>query len=469
MKKNILVLINVIVCAFIANSYNFETIIEIPFDDFFQYQEKYYEEYSGSGIYGLVYYKGEFFACNCSNSTGFVIGKDIKKRDRTIGWDGIVQNNLLFITGTKGRELYLDKFTFGKPDYILKLEDGTFFEMHYGNDLWQTENYIFAQLGRGKMVCWELLGDGKYKYHTSYETRNLLDLGLREKFGITQDREYFYFGEFSLKERGYPNKRNIWKELTFKTPGYEHYTNLQSFRFLGTEKHGLVLHYRMIPVNKEKSADRDPDNPIHLVMGVLDPWTREVNAIELEPNSWDPPRNEYGLIPTLSQCIDPDGNIYFVDCNKAKGCYQIKKLNNDWLKQYDFYTRKIARVNANHIPLTLEPKEECENDGYNFEHEYLWILSQTAEYYYVRKVDGREGFIPKQYATLNPEVDAETIPEYTAPVQAELVSVEPETLQEEVSPEPEIIPEAPASEKQNSGTPKKQSGKKQGKDKKKKK
>ena len=31
-------------------------------------------------------------------------------------------------------------------------------------------------------------------------------------------------------------------------------------------------------------------------------------------------------------------------------------------------------MNANHIPLYKDAKDTTENNGYSFEHEYLWIL-----------------------------------------------------------------------------------------------
>ena len=80
-------------------------------------------------------------------------------------------------------------------------------------------------------------------------------------------------------------------------------------------------------------AIRDPYNPIEVVIAVLDPWKKEVNVIELPAGDWDPERRAGGLIARCSQCIDEEGNVYFTDCSKEKGVYQIKKLTNTWSKE----------------------------------------------------------------------------------------------------------------------------------------
>lgn len=54
-------------------------------------------------------------------------------------------------------------------------------------------------------------------------------------------------------------------------------------------------------------------------------------------------------------------------------------------------------MNANHIPLQKEAKISVKNNGFNFEHEYLWILEHGNEWCKVRKVDGREGWVETRY------------------------------------------------------------------------
>lgn len=89
------------------------------------------------------------------------------------------------------------------------------------------------------------------------------------------------------------------------------------------------------------------------------------------------------------------------NCNKEKGVYQIKKLTNTWSKELGYSERIIGRMNANRIPLYEAKKTSAENNGYNYEYEYLWVLEKTKTWCKVRKVDGREGYVETKYIRFN--------------------------------------------------------------------
>ena len=415
MKKNkFLSILLIFLTSSVLYSYKFEIINEISFDNFFQYYENWPDDkgYSGPGIRWLINYNGDFFGRNEANNKGFLIrNNSIEKINDDMSYYEKSMEDICVINTTKNRKIFLNKIDYNNPDYIIPDPDINSMNELYARRLWYTENYIFAQTGKYDLICWELLSNGEVKYHDYYETQDMLIDGLQEKLGIETD-EFgdYYFGEFSMYKNDYPNVRNIWKENTFLTPGYENYKNtIQWSYILGTTKNGLSLSWGVKPRDNINFMF-NPDYPMILFIAVLDPWKNEVNVIELEPGTWNPPRDkERGLIASMSQCIDSDGNIYFTDCDKAKGCYQIKKLSNDWLKQYDFYNRPIARMTKNHIPLYEKPSEDSDNDGYNFDHEYLWLLGKKANWLHVRKVDGREGWVPLDVVKLNDGVNLEEL------------------------------------------------------------
>ncbi|MBR4791913.1 MAG: SH3 domain-containing protein [Treponema sp.] len=195
-----------------------------------------------------------------------------------------------------------------------------------------------------------------------------------------------------------PNYINYWKDVKIKNKKYEWLSASFSTSFCkeGIDKRGLT-YYTSVGNGYHIDLFAHPEIPFEYIVAVLDPWTHEVYICELPPGNWNPARNSKGFIAVNSSCIDFDGNFYLTDCNKEKGCYEIKKLSNDWLKKYDFYKREVGRMNANHIPLQLEAKSSAKNNGYNFDHEYLWILEHKSDWCKVRKVDGREGWVETRY------------------------------------------------------------------------
>ena len=58
-------------------------------------------------------------------------------------------------------------------------------------------------------------------------------------------------------------------------------------------------------------------------------------------------------------------------------------------------------MTANRIPLYEKKDTRSENNGYNYEHEYLWVLKSGEKWSKVRKVDGREGYVETKYIRFN--------------------------------------------------------------------
>lgn len=402
MKKTILMLLVAITMGVSAVAQKFEVIWEHSFDDFFEYYEEWPDDigYGQPGIGEIINKRGENYIFNDANGY-WIRANDVTNRKESYGFIYGEKNGILFLKFKDGLHLYIESQEIGKPDYVLKVE-GT--EKYKGwpssQAIYFTEGMVFAQTNNDKLMSWKLLGEGKSEYYNAKKTKELLEGGLAEKVGLTTNkkRTIFYFGEFNATSGYGPNYTNIRNSLTFKTSGYEDRTTLQYWgTYIGTDKQGLSYYYES---NLTDSGYNGKDL-LELNIAVLDPWEKEVNVIELPAGDWDPERRAGGLIARCSQCIDEEGNVYFTDCSKEKGVYQIKKLTNTWSKELGYSERKIGRMTANRIPLYEKKDTRSENNGYNYEHEYLWVLESGKKWSKVRKVDGREGYVETKYIRFN--------------------------------------------------------------------
>ena len=399
MKKAILVILLALMMCVNINAQKFEVIREYPFDDFLQYYEDWPDDegYNSPGLSFIINFKDVFYVKNNSINQWFYGDTEYTKVTKKIGDERKVVNGVMYIDFENSIGVYLCSTDIYKPDYILEYAN----EFSYVPSVkFMTEGMVFAQTTERTLISWKLLENGKSEYYNAKQTQEMLDSGLAKKIGLTKNKSgsIFYFGEFNITSGYGPNYANIINSLTFKTPGYEERTTLQYWgTFIGTDKQGLSYYYE----SNLTDSDYNGKDLLHVNIAVLDPWTKEVNIIELPAGDWDPSRNAGGLIARCSQCIDEDGNVYFTDCNKEKGVYQIKKLTNTWSEELGYNKRIIGRVNANQIPLYQEEKISSETNGFNYEHEFLWVLEQGKTWCKVRKVDGREGFIETKYIDFN--------------------------------------------------------------------
>jgi len=403
MKRKLLVTLVALMMCVNINAQKFEVIREYPFDDFLQYYEDWPDDigYSSPGLVKIISFKNRLLIMNDANTQCFYGDKEYEIIPEDIHYEFKVINGVLFLTFKDSIRVYFDSLDISKPNYILPI-DKKEFPTFILTANFMTEGMVFAQTNEDKLISWKLLGNGKSEYYNAKQTQEMLDSGLAEKIGLSTNKTgtNFFFGEFNATSGSGPNYINIMNDLTIKTEKYSSFDGLSSFHDIGTDKNGLSYFYRF-KYNGKKYALEDPDNPIEVLIAVLDPWTKEVNIIELPAGDWDPSRNAGGLIARCSQCIDEYGNVYFTDCNKEKGVYQIKKLTNTWSEELGYNKRIIGRVNANQIPLYKSKKTSSETNGYNYEHEFLWVLEKGKTWCKVRKVDGREGFIETKYIDFN--------------------------------------------------------------------
>ena len=399
MKRNLLVILVALMMCVNINAQKFEVIREYPFDDFLQYYEEWPDDegYNSPGLSCLLCFKDIFIVKNNSINQWFYGDVKYKKITRKIGDERKIVNGVMYLDLEDSIGVYTESSDVYNPDYILEYEK----EYSYVPSVkFMTEGMVFAQTNEDKLISWKLLGNGKSEYYNAEKTQEMLDSGLAEKIGLTTNKKgtIFYFGEFDATSGYGPNYKNIRNSLTFKTSGYEELTTLQYWgTYIGTDKQGLSYFYE----SNLTDSDYNGKDLLDLNISILDPWTKEVNVIELPVGDWDPSRNAGGLIARCSQCIDEDGNIYFTDCNKEKGVYQIKKLTNTWSEELGYSNRIIGRMNTNRIPLYEKKKTSSETNGYNYEHEFLWVLEKGKDWCKVRKVDGREGYIETKYIDFN--------------------------------------------------------------------
>lgn len=264
-----------------------------------------------------------------------------------------------------------------------------------------TENKFFSQTIDDKLVYWDLLDNGKSIFHNERDTNNKVQNGFFNSLGVKQLGNVYYAGDSCISIGEAPGYHDYWDKITIRTKEYENLKFNDIAVYIGTDKKGLS-YYKFNP-DLSSGYEFDSGIPYKESIIVLDPWTHEAYINDLQDGALNPARNENGLIALCGECIDSFGNVYFSDCNKEKQQYEIKKLNNEWLKQFDFFNREIGRMNSNHIELYKALSRESGFDGYNFDHEYLWILEHGKEWSKVRKVDGREGWVENKYISFTDE------------------------------------------------------------------
>ncbi len=413
MWKNIL-LILFLVIAGSCFAQKFEVIRELPFGEPIEYyEESDPNEGKTAGIASICFKDNVFYILDNSKDTWISLA-DINDKYTAQYLDGAIKttfNNGVYLYGNfkEGYELNLiiKNKELNYPDYSIIVQE----KIDEFSSIIYSENRLFSTKYDKSLIYWELLPEGKTIYHNAEQTKKEMEDGMAEHLGITDD-DGIYFGETCITTNYPPNYKYYWNSVKILTDKYNNIGSIGTF--LGTDKKGISYFYKFINSANEKRPINNPDLPITVLISALDSWTHEVEVISLPAGDWNPPRNKNGLIAVCSQCIDEDGNIYFTDCNKEKGCYEIKKLSNDWVKKYDFYNREVGRMNANHIPLQTTANQSSDNNGYNFDHEYLWILEHGKDLCKVRKVDGREGYVETKYINFGNENKSSSVQSKTS-------------------------------------------------------
>ncbi len=392
----------------------FEVIKELRFGHPIEYyEESDPNEGKTAGIASICFKDNVFYILDNSKDTWISLA-DINDKYTAQYLDGAIKttfNNGVYLYGNfkEGYELNLiiKNKELNYPDYRIIVQE----KIDEFSSIIYSENRLFSTKYDKSLIYWELLPEGKTIYHNAEQTKKEMEDGMAEHLGITDD-DGIYFGETCITTNYPPNYKYYWNSVKILTDKYNNIGSIGTF--LGTDKKGISYFYKFINSANEKRPINNPDLPITVLISALDSWTHEVEVISLPAGDWNPPRNKNGLIAVCSQCIDEDGNIYFTDCNKEKGCYEIKKLSNDWVKKYDFYNREVGRMNANHIPLQTTANQSSDNNGYNFDHEYLWILEHGKDLCKVRKVDGREGYVETKYINFGNENKSSSVQSKTS-------------------------------------------------------
>jgi len=403
MKRKLLVILVALMMCVNINAQKFEIIREYPFDDFLQYYEDWPDDegYNSPGLSSIINFKDVFYVKNNSINQWFYGDTEYTKVTKKIGDERKVVNGVMYIDFENSIGVYLCSTDIYKPDYILEYAN----EFSYVPSVkFMTEGMVFAQTNEDKLISWKLLGNGKSEYYNAKQTQEMLDSGLAEKIGLNEFIGYIYFGENCVSQdmAPYVKVTSTMKILDEEYKDLAIRKYIKGFRYIGTDKNGLsYFYYLNDPTQVTGLAERSGE-PLVVNIVCADNFEKTFQTVATLPaGDWDPSRNAGGLIARCSQCIDEDGNVYFTDCNKEKGVYQIKKLTNTWSEELGYSKRIIGRVNANQIPLYKAKKTSAETNGYNYEHEFLWVLDQGKKWCKVRKVDGREGYVETKYIDFN--------------------------------------------------------------------
>ena len=403
MKRKLLVILVALMVCVNMNAQKFEVIREYPFDEFLQYYEEWPDDegYNSPGLSCLLCFKDIFIVKNNSINQWFYGDVKYNKITKKIGDERKIVNGVMYLDLEDSIGVYIESSDVYNPDYILEYEK----EYSYVPSVkFMTEGMVFAQTNEDKLISWELLENGKSEYYNAKQTQEMLDSGLAEKVGFNIHSNDIYFGENCVTRDTAPYVKakipmtildDKYKDLTVRKYG-------KGFRYIGTDKNGLsYFYYLNDPTQVTGLAERSGE-PLVVNIVCADNFEKTFQTVATLPaGDWDPSRNAGGLIARCSQCIDEDGNIYFTDCNKEKGVYQIKKLTNTWSEELGYSNRIIGRMNSNRIPLYEIKSINSDPNGYNYEHEFLWVLEKNEFWCKVRKVDGREGYIETKYIDFN--------------------------------------------------------------------
>jgi len=258
---------------------------------------------------------------------------------------------------------------------------------------------LFANTSEGKIVYFEFDIEGKYSFHGTDETEKLLQEH-SEEYGYHYDQrnEYHIFGDHTVNNDDGVYLWAIYNDLKYSNTDEFTGETLRSKSFLGTDLKGLS-YYCVDRINYTiKNIPRE--NCWFVVIGILDPWHKQVTFRKIPTGEWVPMETNDGTGQRMGgfiKTVSPSGDIYMFDGNRQEQCYQLKRLRNDWWQELGMVDITVGQITTNHIPLRKEPSGTSEMDGYNYENDYVEVLETKGEWNRVHKLDGREGWIEKKY------------------------------------------------------------------------
>lgn len=396
-------------------SQQFEMIRAFPFGSPFDYFTSWDKvEGSRSGFGGLTFWESYSIAADASTGDWIIFDNieatQVSERihGKNESFSVVRGKNLLFGSTYPGGTIRIinSGAPIQEPSYIIKIPFNTPKEEVLKPDTipYMTGNILFAETLKRELISWELLANGSVNYRGISDTNKWLDAGNAEKIGYKYDQnnEQHNFGEFTMSNEAlYMNR--IWKSLLFPDGKFKTLGTLRAFKYLGGDSKGLSYFYAINPPSltwKELYSTK----PFQIIIAILDTWTKKVTFRELPIGDWNPPRTENdGVLVACAKAIHPNGDVYFVDVDEKEKEYQLKRLKNDWWTELGVDKRKIGRIVGNYIALRTESTISANNNGFNFENEFVWIIEESkwgetingtlVPWVKVRKIDGREGWV----------------------------------------------------------------------------
>ena len=219
----------------------------------------------------------------------------------------------------------------------------------------------------------------------------------QEEFGYVKNQRYTLFGEYAL-ESGKYMFWNIWQNLIPPKEGpFAGLTTTQDYEYVGVDGKGLIYYQKYHkPII---SPGKNPNYTAAIDVIIVDTWTRRVIGRTIPAGQWQPAyTEEWRVLGKFPSFIHPDGSYYIFDASLQPREYHLKRLANDWWQELGVDQRRIGRMKQNKVPLYEQNQTASTFSSYNYENEYVWVLEEkkvgTALWFKIRKMDGREGWIP---------------------------------------------------------------------------
>lgn len=286
------------------------------------------------------------------------------------------------------------------PDFVLRMQrnyprsDAPISDIPY-----YTESRLFAATSSRRLVSWELLGTDRYRFLGVDETARWLSEN-GERIGYRfENNLYHVFGDSNIQSSYGTIAWRIERELQPLEPYRQRHAEVGNFwNFIGTDSQGLS-YYRV-----EEWDQNLPDGRNHyLLFRIVDPWTKRVVLRSTIPGQWTVIDGPQGRVSAFPTAVNPNGDLYMIDASREERAYRLKRMANNWWAELGASNRRIGQVTRNQVPLQGTPENPAVFDGYNYENDYVWVLEERAIrgtgpaseiWFHVRKLDGREGWIP---------------------------------------------------------------------------
>ena len=286
--------------------------------------------------------------------------------------------------------LYINAEMRGKK-YSYRIEQKGNISISSTKNAYFVNNNLFIISCDGYFVRIEFTDESSCK--VDYDSDLFTDLN-KDDYDIQQFSSTFRFAEWKYY-KFYHKEKIEEAEFIGGSLAEEQSFDKSDYEYLGIDDKGICYY-----VKEDWIVDDNGECGVSIKynIAVFDPWSKKLYFYEDYPlGDWNPTRHLDSLKGYFPWTLSPDGNIYFMDLDRRTNEYVIKKVDNLWEKDLKAKEKSIGTVTKNHIPLYKEASLDAENDGYNFENDFVWVKETKDNWSCIQKIDGSEGWIPSEY------------------------------------------------------------------------